>query len=62
MKTQDVATATDEELYDEIRHQVNQSRTFGTHDRELTRAISAEMRRRDEKRPAAPAHNEERSI
>lgn len=41
-----VEKLTDDELFDEIRHQVNQSRNLGTHNRERTRAIAAEMKRR----------------
>ncbi len=38
--------ATDEELFEMLREQVNLSRNYGTHDRVKTRAIATEMRKR----------------
>lgn len=44
--TAEIQKLTDEQLFDELREQVNQSRNVGTHNRERTRAIAAEAERR----------------
>ncbi len=41
-----IRQATDEELFEMLREQVNLSRNYGTHDRVKTRAIADEMRKR----------------
>jgi hypothetical protein len=45
---------TDEELFEEIRHQVNAARNKGGHDRKRTREISAEMGKRFKKAKPKP--------
>jgi hypothetical protein len=42
----DWTKATDDELFEELRSIVNQSRNTGTHNRENARAVAAEIKRR----------------
>jgi uncharacterized coiled-coil protein SlyX len=41
-----IKQATDEELFESLREQVNMSRNYGTHNREKTRELAEEMRKR----------------
>ena len=53
MSVKQPSEMTDEELFDELRHQVNLSRNIVGHDRKLTRELSEEMHKRGfmQKRP-----------